>query len=117
MLPASDPIIAIVGNVRAGSDAVAAAEALGRELAKAGFRSAVYASGPDFLEVPLVKGYVATQVAKPRSIEVRYPLNDPKLQGQKPAFAEQTTDEQLFDPRADRSSDWEWQVCCSLPRR
>src|SRR5262245_24835526 len=109
MATAGDPSIAIIGSLKAGPDAERAAEDLGRELAKAGFRIVVYARGASYLEVPVVRGYVASQVAKPHSIEVRYPLH-----GQKPAFAEQSSHEQLFAPIADRSPDWEMSFYRSL---
>ena len=71
MSPGADPIlVAIVGNTTAapaGVDAIAAAESLGAALAKAGFRILVYSSEPKFLEAPVVKGYVASQI--------RYPLD------------------------------------------
>jgi hypothetical protein len=114
MPDAPDPTIAIVGNVTAGPDADAAAEHLGRELAKAGFRIAVYASDPGFLDAPVVRGYVASQVARPRSIDLRYPLNDPKTQGQRPAFPEEKTHAQLFASHADRRPDWEMSFYQSL---
>ncbi len=96
------PVVAIVGNLKTSTEASVAAKDLGRALAKSGFRILVYSSGADFLEVPIVEGYIDSQVAKPRSIQVRYPLH-----GQKPAFREQQTHEQVFDWRPDRSLDWE----------
>jgi hypothetical protein len=97
-----DPIVAIVGNVTTAQDATEAAEDLGRSLAKARFRILVYSSEEGFLESPVVRGYVESQSAKPRSIQVRYPLR-----GQKPAFPEQQTHAQVFDWRPDNSQDWE----------
>ena len=97
-----DPIVAIVGNVTTSPDAPAAAEALGRELAKAGLRILVYSSGTNFLEGHIVKGYVASRVASRRSVQVRYPL-----QGQKPEFPEQQANAELFDWRPDHSQNWE----------
>lgn len=99
---AEDPIIAIVGNVKTHADAPKAAEAMGSALAKARLRILVYSSGPDFLEGHLVKGYVASQTAAKRSIQVRYPLH-----GSKPAFPEQQTHAEVFDWRPDPSPDWE----------
>lgn len=98
----ADPIIAIVGNVREDPAAPDAAEALGRELAKAGMRILVYSSGADFLEGRIVRGYVSARVAPRRSIQVRYPLHS-----QKPAFAEQSTNGELFDWQPDNRPDWE----------
>lgn len=97
-----NPLIAIVGNVQTSPDAPAAAETLGRELAKAGMRILVYSSGADFLEGLVVRGYIASRAAASRSIQVCYPLS-----GQKPAFAEQTTNGDAFDWRPDHSPDWE----------
>jgi len=102
MAEATDPIIAIVGNVKTDPAAPAAAEALGRELAKAGFRILVYSSGVDFLEGRVVRGYVATRLAARRSVQVRYPLHS-----QKPEFPEQQTNCEVFDWRPDHSPDWE----------
>ncbi len=105
-----DPIIAIVGNVTTSpEDAPVIAEDVGRALAKAGFRILVFSSGPDFLEVPVVRGYVDSQMAKPRSIQVRYPLH-----GQKPEFSEQKTHGQVFDWMPDSRQDWEMSFYQSL---
>jgi hypothetical protein len=109
MADAADPIIAIVGNIKTDPAAPAAAEALGRELAKAGFRILVYSSGADFLEGRIVRGYVASRVAVRRSIQVRYPLHS-----QKPEFPEQQTNGELFDWRPDHSPDWEMSFYQSL---
>ncbi|MEK9141528.1 MAG: hypothetical protein AAB308_10790 [Nitrospirota bacterium] len=104
-----NPIVAIVGNVTTSSDAPAAAEALGRELAKAGLRILVYSSGPDFLDGHIVKGYVASRSASRRSVQVRYPLH-----GKKPEFPEQQTNSEVFDWRPDHSQDWEMSFYQSL---
>jgi hypothetical protein len=96
------PVIAIVGNAKTSDKAPAAAEVLGRELAKAGFRILVYSSEPDFLECHVVRGYVASRTAVRCSIQVRYPLHSVK-----PAFAEQSTNSELFDWRPDHAPDWE----------
>jgi len=103
------PIIAIVGNVKADANAPAAAESLGRELAKASFRILVYSSGPDYLEGCIVRGYVGSRLAVRRSVQVRYPLH-----GEKPAFAEQQTNAEVFDWRPDHSPDWEMSFYKSL---
>jgi hypothetical protein len=108
-MPGSDgPIIAIVGNVKS-EGAPEAAEALGRELARGGFRILVYSSGVDFLEGRIVRGYVASGVAARCSIQVRYPLR-----GSKPTFPEQQTHIELFDWRPDHSQDWEMSFYQSL---
>jgi len=109
MIAATDPIIAIVGNVKTGSTAPSAAEALGRELAKAGLRILVYSSGAEYLEGRIVRGFVASRLATPRSVQVRYPLH-----GQKPAFPEQETNGEVFDWRPDHSQDWEMSFYQSL---
>jgi hypothetical protein len=113
MAPAASPIVAIVGNTRAapsGFDAVAAAESLGAALARAGFRILVYSSGPGFLESPVVKGYAASEAARDRSIQVRYPLDGKSA----PEFPEQQTRGHLFDPRPDHIQSWETSFYLSL---
>jgi hypothetical protein len=113
MAAGSNPIIAIVGNTTAapaGQDAGAAAESLGTALAKAGFRILVYSSGAGFLETPIVKGYVASQVARDKAIQIRYPLDGKKA----PEFPEQKTHAHLFDPRPDHIQNWETSFYLSL---
>jgi hypothetical protein len=109
MADSNDPIIAIVGNVKTDARAPAAAEALGRELAKAGLCILVYSSGADFLEGCIVRGYIASRLANRRSIQVRYPLHS-----QKPAFPEQQSNAEVFDWRPDHSEDWEMSFYQSL---
>jgi hypothetical protein len=101
-MPEPGPIIAIAGNVATADGAPAAAEALGRELAQAGFRVLVYSSRADFAEASIVRGYVASQQGQKESIQVRYPLH-----GTKPEFTEQISHGDLFDWRPDHSPDWE----------
>jgi hypothetical protein len=98
-----------VGNVTTDKAAPAAAGALGRELAKAGFRILVYSSGNGYVENHLVHGYVASGVAARHSIQVRYPLH-----GEKPAFREQQTNGELFDWQPDARPDWEMSFYQSL---
>jgi hypothetical protein len=105
-----DPIIAIVGNVKGDPAAPGAAEALGRELSKAGFRILVYSSGTDFLEGRIVRGYVSTRLATRRSIQVRYSLHAPEPL----EFPEQVTNSELFDWRPDNRPDWEMSFFQSL---
>lgn len=109
MTKGPDPLIAIIGNLKEDPAAPEAAEALGRELAKAGMHVVVYSSGADFLEGRIVRGYVSTRVATRQSIQVRYPLH-----GQKPAFPEQTTNSELFDWQPDNRPDWEMSFYQSL---
>jgi hypothetical protein len=108
-MSANDPIIAIVGNVKTEPGAPASAEALGRELAKAGLRILVYSSGVGYLDSHIVRGYVASRLATRHSIQVRYPLH-----GEKPAFPEQQSNDELFDWRPDSRSDWEMSFYQSL---
>jgi hypothetical protein len=109
MVAVESPVVAIVGNAKCNDKAPAAAEVLGRELAKAGFRILVYSSKPEFLECHFVRGYVASRAAVRCSIQVRYPLH-----GVKPAFAEQSTNGELFDWRPDHAPDWEMSFYQSL---
>lgn len=104
-----DPIVAIVGNVTTAPGVPEAAQELGRELARAGFRILVYSSGSDFLEGHIVKGYVGSRLANRRSVQVRYPLHGPK-----PEFLEQQTNGEVFDWRPDHSEDWEMSFYQSL---
>jgi hypothetical protein len=108
-MKANDSIIAIVGSIGTHPDAPIAAEAIGRELAKAGLRILVYSSGPEFLEGRIVSGYVGSKVAARRSVQVRYPLH-----GVKPAFPEQQTHDHLFDWRPEHGQDWEMSFYQSL---
>jgi len=78
-------------------------------LAKAGMRILVYSSGEDFLEGPIVRGYIESQVAATGSIQVRYPFT-----GAKPAFPEQQAHRRMFDWRPDDSPDWETSFYRSL---
>ena len=64
------PVVAIVGNTTTANDAAAAAEEIGRALAKAGFRIVVYGSDPAYLEAAVVKGYASAQTGAPGAIRV-----------------------------------------------
>jgi hypothetical protein len=108
-MASTGPIIAIVGNVKTSENAAVAAEDLGRELAKSGFRILVYSSNPDYLEASVVAGYIASQTALNGSIQVRYPLH-----GDKPAFPNQQMHAKIFDWRPDHSPDWEMSFYQSL---
>jgi hypothetical protein len=114
----SEPLIAIVGSVdvrrrdyepplRNVDLAKQAAEELGHELAIAQYRIIVYSSDPAFIEADVVRGYVNSGVAKPKSIQIRFP----QVIGaeQVPLFDEQHKHGQLFDPVADTHPSW--QVC------
>lgn len=106
---ADAPTVAIVGSSKTSDKSALAAEALGRELARAGFRILVYSSDPQFLECHVVRGYVASRAALRCSIQVRYPLHSVK-----PAFVEQSTNSELFDWRPDHAPDWEMSFYQSL---
>ncbi|TAN47916.1 MAG: hypothetical protein EPN21_16150 [Methylococcaceae bacterium] len=97
-----NPIIAIVGNVTTGDNAITAAEDIGRELAKAGFRILVYSSGADFLEGAVVRGYISSQTTANGAIQVRYPFGKTK-----PAFPEQQSHKKVFEWHPDDSHEWE----------
>jgi hypothetical protein len=109
MSSAEAPIVAIVGNATTSDNSPAAAEVLGRELAKASFRILVFGSNPEYLEPHVVRGYVESRMAARGSIQVRYPLHSVK-----PAFTEQTTNSELFDWRPDHAPDWEMSFYQSL---
>jgi len=96
------PLVAIVGNVSTHKDSPKVAEDLGRELAKAGMRILVYSSAEDFVERPIVRGYIDSQKAAHGSIQIRYPFSETK-----PEFPEQETNAQAFDWRPDDSLNWE----------
>lgn len=112
MPSAPNPIIAIIGNTTAipenTASAETAAEDLGRELAKAGFRIMVFSSKAGFVETPVVRGYVASQAAQDKSIQVSYPL-----EGARPSFDEQVKSSKVFDLKPDQSP--LWQVPYYLP--
>jgi hypothetical protein len=119
----ADPLVAIVGSVdpqrndydpalRNVDVAKQACEELGRELAKAGYRIVVYSSNPAYIEADIVRGYVASNLAKPQSIEIRYPQSIG--QGNPPSFPEQKTHPSLFDERPDTHSNWQVSFYASL---
>jgi hypothetical protein len=101
-------LIAIVGNViaqpfQADRDrAKQAAGALGRELAIAGHRIAVYSSDPCFLEPHVVSGYISSQSAQPSSIYAKYPREKGKID-----FPERATHASVFVLQPDSNADWE----------
>jgi hypothetical protein len=112
------PLIAIVGSVDATrSDydpplrnitlAKQAAEELGRELARAGYGLIVYTGDPAFIEMDVVRGYIKSGSATPKSIQIRFP----QVIGaeQTPLFDEQQDHGQYFEPVADTHPNW--QVC------
>lgn len=77
-----------------------ACEALGTQLAAAGWDLMVYSVQPTFIEADVVRGYVASGRAVPGSVHVRSPIG-------KGNFAEYETHPETFDLRLDSSADWE----------
>lgn len=100
--------IAIAGNVIAKVGEVeqqlaeAAVRDLGRELAVAGYHIVAYSSTPQFADPHMVSGYIASQLAKPSSIHIKYPSDEPSI-----SFAERQAHSALFDMQPDSSSNWE----------
>lgn len=79
------------------------AERLGGALAKAGYDLIVYSAAPGLIERDVVKGFVASEKATPKSIIVFAPLGSAKAT----AFPEREKHEGLFDIRQDNSAGWE----------
>ena len=77
-----------------------ACEELGGELAGAGWNLVVYSGRPSFVEADVVRGYLRSGMAPPRSIEVRAPLG-------KTGFDEFSANGEAFDIHPDPSRDWE----------
>ena len=77
-----------------------ACEELGAGLAAAGWDLIVYSAKRGFVEADVVRGYVGSGKAMPGSIQVRAPIG-------KSGFDELSTHPEVFDPRADASSNWE----------
>jgi hypothetical protein len=78
-------------------------EALGRELARAGFGLVVYFSNEESLEPHVVSGYVASLKEGQRLIRVRYPSS---LRG-KIKFKEEANRPELFEHMLFPGDDWE----------
>ena len=106
------PIIAVVGSLdtarqydpplRDPQVARNACEQLGRELALKGCDLLAYSSGTGFVEADILKGYVESGKAQPRSIQVRSRLGKASSQ-----FQEALEHREFFDIHGDASSDWE----------
>ena len=111
------PLIAIVGSVdearkldpplKSPGQARNAAEAVGRALAEKNHRILVYTAEEAYLETLVVKGYVASGKAKPKSIVARFPI------GNESEFAEYAAHPELFDLQRDRT-EWETSFYRSL---
>src|SRR5688572_18979052 len=104
------PLIAIVGDITQGRSldpplqnhlkANKAAEELGAELARNSARLLVY--GGPFLEVDVVRGFVAAKPKQDHSILMWFTIgNEP------PPFAEESSSPRLFERRGERGKDWE----------
>jgi hypothetical protein len=98
------PALTNIGNAQ-----VAAVE-IGRELAVAGCDLVVYSSDTRFIETHVVQGYVESDQALPRSIQVRAPQDADVA-----SFSQMQTSPELFDLRLDASDDWEVSFYRSLP--
>lgn len=111
-------VIAIVGSVRkdiVDSDELQAAardasRALGRELAKAGFRIVVYSSSPEFIEADVVHGFAEVATDRHHAILVRYPHRFES----DVHFQEEAGQPDLFDRKADPDEYWETSFYQSL---
>ncbi|MGH7503697.1 MAG: hypothetical protein ACREL7_18380 [Longimicrobiales bacterium] len=108
------PSIAIVGSadpdrpydppLKNQDTVLAAAADLGRALAEAGFGLIVYSANPDFIESCVVRGYIESGVAEPKSICVRYPLG---AQGTDLKFHLEDEQNDLFDRQPDQHQYWQ----------
>src|SRR6187549_2045962 len=100
-------IIAIVGSARKElmndkeNNARKAAQEIGNELAKAGWKIAVYGSNEDFIEYDVVIGYVSSGVNNPKSIACYYP------KGAQVKFEAMNSNPEYFERKPDTSQDWE----------
>jgi hypothetical protein len=96
------PLVAIVGNLSQTTDAVAAkraAEELGSELARQGWRLLVYS--PGYVEADFVRGYTRSRAGKSSAcVEIRYPPKATEI------FEEEKTCAPLFR-RIPQGPDWE----------
>jgi hypothetical protein len=112
------PLIAIVGSLddsrvfepplKNPTQARQAAEAVGAALAEKANRILVYTAAAGFLEAFVVRGYVASGKAKPKSIVARFPIGD------ETQFAEYAANDVLFEMQRDRNKDWETSYYRSL---
>ncbi|HXF39705.1 MAG TPA: hypothetical protein VN687_08330 [Blastocatellia bacterium] len=91
-------------------EAQSAAGQLGQELAKAGWRIAVYSSDPLGIDPYVVTGFVGAGVLRERSIVCYYP------QEKAVEFPEMHDHRELFDLRVDASADWEGPFYRSISR-
>jgi hypothetical protein len=114
MSPSTNPIVAIVGSVNSNPDAERAAEILGRELALEGFRLLASSDDPHFLESRVVRGFIASNAAASRSIQVRYPVGMRTPDFSADFSADFSVDPGVFDFRPDPNKEWEFSFYRSL---
>lgn len=93
------PFVAVIGGFwqldpGLAAEAKAASQAIGAELAKAGFGLVVYFSNEESLEPHVVSGYAAASNAGTGQIRIRFA----ESQRGKVQFKEQNTRPELFDP-------------------
>jgi hypothetical protein len=108
----SGPLIVIAGSANPKridydpsvdtAGAVAAAEQIGAELAKAGCRIIVYISDPVFIDVHVVRGFVSAKPDAEKALQVRFPAGSAAAN-----FLEYETAPELFGFQADPHPDWE----------
>jgi len=113
-------LIAILGSVgetreyeprvRDTNGARQTAEELGKALAVAGYGLMVYSAESDFIERDVVKGFINSGKARPKSILVLFPSGHSAAA----AFAERESHEEVFDIRQEPSSEWEMAFFRSL---
>ncbi|MBV8967946.1 MAG: hypothetical protein JO331_02660, partial [Verrucomicrobia bacterium] len=80
-----------------------AAEALGAQIARQGWRLAMYSPGTRFIEGDVLRGYLNGAPLKPRSVVVYYPTGWAGF----PEFPEFREQPDVFDLRQDSSKNWE----------
>lgn len=119
------PIVAIVGSARAEitanleADARRACQELGKELARAGWRIAVYSADKTFIEPDFVTGYIAaiTEAAPAKPPEDgRQPVVCIYPRGKDVPFPERQNWGPYFRDEVDASQDWEVSFYNSLPK-
>jgi hypothetical protein len=120
-MAAPPPQIAIVGSadelgqydppLREVPATLLACEAIGRELARAGYNIVVYSSDPRFIEPHVVRGFLGDGVPSPQSVHVHYSVSVGAYR-----FAESAERPEAFAYHADASEDWEVSFYRSLAR-
>ncbi|MFL6280016.1 MAG: hypothetical protein ACJ731_07895 [Vicinamibacterales bacterium] len=116
---AQSSLIAVIGSYNPAREkelglknlaaAPQAAEDIGREFARQGFRIVIYSSLPHTLEVDVVRGYIGEKDKAAGPIQVLY-----SQQYGQPSFPEEKGNEDRFDFRPDFNPDWEFSFYQSL---